>query len=129
MGCASIWLKPSRLIEADQHSQKIVRLQPPDFLILQGHVMNSNRSKSHEAPPGVSTMPAERSDAEFRHQYGDVAEKVNAVFYEDITRELDAYFTNIGATVLRGVSYAGEDPASFHIQSQLPSSDYSNRPV
>jgi len=93
-GCALVWLKPKTYVFTAQPQP--IRLQPPGLFNFGEKIMERkvfHNSDKQEEPTEVSE---------------------SAGVHAAMARQVDAVYDAMGARVIYGVSYAGEDPVQLY---------------
>ncbi len=76
--------------------------------------LNKNARHLHR-PDALDNIPAEAIDCRHYAKYGETTVRAMNTPYEVIGQQIDAIYREIGAKVMRGISYAGEDPTRISV--------------
>jgi hypothetical protein len=74
--------------------------------------------KNNRYKPTVYDRASEVSDHNQLSRYGSIALQVNDIFYGELGAQVDQIYADIGARVVRGISYAGEDPTTLLLPAE-----------
>lgn len=76
------------------------------------------RYKSLPRTDRMDNQAAEIADYKYGRKYGELALRERVTPFEEVAEQVNKVYREMGAKIIRGVSYAGEDPTDLWLPTE-----------